>query len=179
MFSIANGFNSSALGRSAHAFFDGSTAIGTSAQTTRVNQVAIGTANNTYTTPGITSAASKAAQTGPIEFVTTDSGGNLASATPAQLGLASFGSVQSLNRDLDRTTEGVAMAMALSGIPNVLPDNASYAVSMNWGGFGTQSGLAFGGAARLTENVFLNGGGAVGTGGRGVGGGRAGVTVAW
>jgi hypothetical protein len=118
--------------------------------------------------------------------VTTDSAGNLASANPSQLGIATAsdiqtlqGGIQSLRSDLNRTNEGVAMAMALSGIPNVLPDNSNFAVSMNWGGFGSQGGLAVGGAARLAENIFLNGGGAFGTGGRGTGGGRAGVTVAW
>ena len=71
------------------------------------------------------------------------------------------------------------MAMALSGIPNVLPDTANYALSANWGGFGRESALAVGGAARLTDNLYFSGGGAFGTGGRGVGGGRAGFTYAW
>jgi len=71
------------------------------------------------------------------------------------------------------------MAMALSGIPNVLPDGANYAVSMNWGGFGGQSGMALGGAARLSENLFMTGGGAFGTGSHNSGGGRAGLTYAW
>ena len=128
---------------------------------------------------GIASAASTAAQSGPVEVVTTDVSGNLASATFSQLGLATAGDIAGLQADLDRTTEGVAMAMALSGIPSVLPDNTNLAVSANWGGFDHENALAVGGAARLTDNVFVSGGGAVGTGGRGNGGGRAGVTFAW
>jgi hypothetical protein len=141
--------------------------------------MAFGTTANTYTAAGVTSAASAAAQSGPVQVVTTDAGGNLASATPAQLGLASIGDFQALRADLDRTTEGVAMAMALSGIPSVLPEYTNYAISTNWGGFGGEGALAIGGAARLSDNLFLNGGGAFGTGGRASGGGRAGVTVAW
>lgn len=37
-----------------------------------------GTASNTYTMPGIISDASRAAQTGPLELVTSDANGNLA-----------------------------------------------------------------------------------------------------
>jgi hypothetical protein len=154
-------------------------AIGHGAATTRDNQIALGTTVNTYTAAGITSAASTAAQSGLVEVVTTDANGNLASSTPAELGFASTGDLQALRSDLDQTTEGVAMAMALSGIPNVLPEYTNYAVSTSWGGFGGESALAIGGAARLTDNLFLNAGGAFGTGGRGTGGGRAGFTYAW
>ena len=41
-----------------------------------------GTASNTYTAPGITSSASKAAQSGPTQIVTADAGGNLATTDP-------------------------------------------------------------------------------------------------
>ena len=42
---------------------------------------------------GVTSAASKATQTGPLQVVTTDAGGNLASSTLGGLGLASLGDI--------------------------------------------------------------------------------------
>ena len=61
----------------------------------------------------------------------------------------------------------------------VLPENANFAVSTNWGGFGSESALAIGGAARLTDNLYFSGGGAFASGGRSSGGGRAGVTFAW
>jgi hypothetical protein len=130
-----------------------------------------GTATNTYTAPGITSAASRSFQTGPRQIVTTDASGNLASDTPAGLGLAS-------QQDVGRNTEGVAMAMALSGIPTVLPTNTNYAISANWGGFAGENAIAIGGSARLTDNLFLNGGGAIGAN-QGNGGGQAGMTFAW
>ena len=78
---IATGHNSSsiAIGTGASANFANSAAFGAGATATRANQMAVGTATNTYTTAGITSNASRAAQTGPLEVVTTDAKGNLAS----------------------------------------------------------------------------------------------------
>jgi hypothetical protein len=131
-----------------------------------------GSSWNTYTAPGITSAASRAAQAGPREIVTTDASGNLASDTPAGLGLAS-------QQDVSRNTEGVAMAMALSGIPSVLPRNTNYAVSTSWGNFRGENAVAVGGTARLSGNIFANGGVTLGTGARDSAGGRAAVTFAW
>jgi hypothetical protein len=69
--------------------------------------------------------------------------------------------------------------MALSGVPNILPQGTNYALSLDWGNFDGENAMAFGGSARLIDNVFLNGGGAVGTAGRNTGGGRAGITYAW
>ena len=132
-----------------------------------------GTDTSTYTAPGITSAASRAAQTGPREIVTTDAGSNLASDTLGGLGLATVD-------QLGRTNQGVAMAMALSGIPTILPTDTTYAIAANWGTFDGENAVSVGGSARLIDNVFINGGGAIGTGGRsGNAGGRAGVTFAW
>jgi autotransporter adhesin len=75
---IATGSNSLALGLGASATQANASAIGNGATTTRANQVVIGTTTNTYTTPGITSNASIAAQSGPLSVVTTDANGNLA-----------------------------------------------------------------------------------------------------
>src|SRR5262249_60662857 len=47
-------------------------------QATKDNQVVIGTASSMYATPGVTSNASIAAQSGPLSVVTTDANGNLA-----------------------------------------------------------------------------------------------------
>jgi autotransporter adhesin len=75
---VATGSNSVALGTGANATLANSSAIGNGATTTRANQIVIGTTSNTYTTPGITSNASIAAQSGPLSVVTTDANGNLA-----------------------------------------------------------------------------------------------------
>jgi hypothetical protein len=175
----AIGVSSTAVGMDSTANHANATAIGFGATTTRANQMMFGTTTNTYTAAGITSAASTAAQSGPVQVVTTDSAGNLAAQDPASLGLAGIGDIQALQSDLNQTQMGVAMAMALSGVPNILPDGANYAVSANWGGFSGESAVAIGGAARLTDRLFLNGGGALGASGRPTGGGRAGLTFAW
>jgi hypothetical protein len=61
--------------------------------TTRANQVVVGTATNTYTLAGVTSAASLAAQSGPVSFVTSDGAGNLATLSSS---IASVASVAAL-----------------------------------------------------------------------------------
>ena len=213
--STASGVQSIALGQGSTAAFGGSTAIGQGVSTTRANQMMLGTSANTYTAPGITSSTSRAAQSGSLQIMTTDSTGNLASDTMANLDIASATTVQTntnnistntsnistntgniaqntqdiqglqlatedLRQDIRQNTEGVAMAMALSGVPTILPKCTNYAISTNWGTFGGENAMAVGGSARLMDNVFLNGGGAFGTSGRGnSGGGRAGVTFVW
>lgn len=131
----------------------------------------LGTDTTNYTAPGITSQASRSYQSGPTQVVTTDGQGNLAAADFDSLGLASSARVE-------RNSEGVSMAMALSGVPDILPTGANYAVSTNWGYFENENALAIGGSARLLDNVFISGGGAVSTS-SGAGGGRAGMTFAW
>src|SRR5262249_51220006 len=155
------------------------------------NQQVFGTASNTYTTPGITSAASKAAQSGPTQIVTTDSTGNLASASPADLGLASSSDIAAINPQLasmnskvndlyGRTTKaytGVAMAFAMAGVPTVLPGE-KFVMTMNYGTFEGESGLAMNGALRISDNMQLTAG--VGYGpDRGIVGGRVGLRMAW
>ena len=67
-----------AIGRGAWAAWAGSTAIGAGARTERDFQMVFGGIANTYTLPGITSAASSSAQSGAVQLVTTDAAGNLA-----------------------------------------------------------------------------------------------------
>jgi hypothetical protein len=69
-------------------------AIGQGVTTSRADQVAIGTAANTYTLPGLASAASLAAQVGPTNFITTDANGNLAASPFGTGSFASAGSVR-------------------------------------------------------------------------------------
>ena len=42
------------------------------------NQITVGTTADTYSMPGVTSAASLAAETGPTRFFTSDANGNIA-----------------------------------------------------------------------------------------------------
>lgn len=162
---------SNAVGFFSRADFQDSTAIGAAVSTTRANQMALGRSTTTYTAAGITSAASSAAQSGPTQVVTTDAAGNLAAADFSTLGVAT-------TDELERNTEGISMAMALSGVPNILPEDTNYAVSTDIGFFDDETAIALGGAVRLDDNIFFNTGGAVSTS-SGTGGGRAGVTVAW
>jgi len=162
----------------------GSTAIGNGAVAMAANQVMIGTAANTYTMPGINSAASLAAQTGPTKFVTADGGGNLASSAFGPTDIAnlqsSVGSLQTsvatLQGDVKRAFEGSAIAIAMGG--SALPDNKKFGVSVNWGTFSGQNGAAVSAQYRLANNVIFDAGVGAGFAQGGVGG-RAGLTVAW
>lgn len=178
----ATATSSTAIGENAEATFANSTAIGAGAQTTAANQVAIGTASNTYKLAGLTSAASSAAQTGPVSVVTTDANGNLAAVDLASLGLGGGADLSEVNARLDehdkkisKNTEGVAIALAMAGVPT-LTATEKFAMSANWGTFEGENGFAGGAAIRLDSNVQINGG--IGFGGDTVGG-RAGVRVGW
>ena len=137
----ASGTSALALGFGSTAAQANSVAIGAGATTTRANQIVIGTAARTYTLPGLTSAASLAAQTGPTSLVTTDSSGNLA-ATNLNVGnLANLDgrvssletSVGQLRRDVRTAYQGTAIALAVGGA--VLPAGKKYAISANFGTF--------------------------------------------
>src|SRR3546814_132947 len=86
-------------------------ASGANASATRANQVALGSSASTYTFAGIGSAASSAAQSGDVGFVTSDAGGNLA--------LSDFGPNDilaldnALRRDRRDARAGIATAMAM------------------------------------------------------------------
>ena len=180
----ATGANSTAIGNDAFAFFANSAAFGNGAVATSANQQMFGTASNTYTMPGITSAASAAAQSGPVQIVTSDAGGNLATSTPTGLGLASSGDISAINSRLDqlnststKALNGVAMAFAMAGTPQLLP-NEHFAVAPSWGNFQGTNGLSIGAAARIANNLQANAGIAYGTNGGGVGG-RVGLRIGW
>ena len=174
-----------------NANFSNSTAIGNGATVTRANQQVFGTATNTYTAPGITSAASKAAQTGSLQVVTSDAGGNLATSTLSGLGLATSGDIASINSQLasingrisdlygrsDKAYAGIAMAFAMAGVPTLMPGE-HLAMTMNYGTFEGQNGLAINAAYRLANHMQLAGG--VGYGpNEGTVGGRVGLRIAW
>ena len=160
---IASANTATALGFASNALHTGSTAIGHGATTTRANQVMVGTVSDTYTMPGITSAASSAAQSGPTQFVTTDANGNLASDNGATSII------------INKNTAGIAGAFALSGIPEVLPNGTNYAVAANWGTFGGANAAALGGVAGVDGDLFFNAATVLGY----APGVRAGLTYCW
>src|SRR5215831_8859621 len=185
---VATGSNATAIGPGASATFANSSAFGAGATATAANQMAFGTALNTYRLPGITSAASLAAQSGPTSFVTTDAGGNLAatnfgpqniaglsaSVTALQQG---FSIVQeNLQHGLNQAYEGTAVAIAMSG--SALPDNKRFAITSNWGNFRGTNAMSFIAQARISDNIVANAGFASGFQYGGVGS-RAGLTFAW
>ena len=165
--SSATGLNSSAFGNGASATFANSAAFGNGATTTRANQQVFGTAGNTYTTPGITSAASKSAQTGQTQLVTSDASGNLATSTLAGLGLASSVDLSAINSQIGNlssrvdtlTSEsraGTALALAASGLHyDPRPGKASLAAA--YGTFKGQSGMAVGLGYAVSDRFRVNG----------------------
>ena len=140
----ARGTNSTAIGAGAGALFTNSAAFGAGATTTRANQQSFGTIANTYTMPGITSQASRNAQSGPLQLPTTDAYGNLASD-----GGATF-------KAIARVQAGVAVAMAMA-TPN-FAKGEKIGVRVGWGGFNSYGGganafgVSIGGI--LAENTF-------------------------
>ena len=180
--SVATGNSSSAFGSGASAAFVNSAAFGAGATVTRANQQVFGTATNTYTLPGVASAASAAAQSGPTQFVTSDASGNLATTSFASLGLGSGPTSLSSNLTLlsNKTSKaftGVAMAFALAGVPVVLPDE-KFVLSTNWGTFQGENGAAMSAAFRLFRNLQLHGGFAYGFR-ENIAGGQVGVRLAF
>ncbi|MDE1158314.1 MAG: hypothetical protein PW791_08550 [Neorhizobium sp.] len=115
----ATGADATAVGYGASANNANSTAIGTGAQTTRDNQIVVGTASNTYTMPGVTSAASRAAQSGATQVLTTDAAGNIATADVDLNQMSS--DISSLRRSTSQlrkeSRQGIAAAMAMSAAP--------------------------------------------------------------
>jgi autotransporter adhesin len=161
-----SGANAVAIGSNTSANFDNSVAIGNGATVTRANQQMFGTAANTYTMPGITSAASRAAQSGPTQVVTSDAGGNLATSTLSGLGIASTTDLAAINAQLAaqqnqinvnqrEARAGTALALAASGLHyDTRPGKASVAAA--FGNFKGQSGLAVGLGYALNQTLRVN-----------------------
>ena len=163
-----------------------------------------GTASNTYTMTGIASDQSKAVIGAPTHIVASNSSGDLAAYTFAELGLVNPSDLSNfatkddlnalsgtINKELnalnsrlnkldgrtDKALTGVAMAFAMGGVPTLL-QSETFAVSGNWGTFEGENGLAMNAALRVAKNVQLNGGVAWGLG-EDIAGGRVGVRVGW
>jgi hypothetical protein len=183
--SRATGPGSTALGAGADTRgFANSTAIGAGATNTAANQMMFGTASTIYAAPGITSAASRAAQSGPTQFVTSDASGNLATSNFGPQDIAGLKQdmtglkqdVTGLKQDMLKSFEGTAIAIALSG--SALPSDKRFAISTNWGNFRGQNAMSFAGQMRLNEAIVVNAGIAAGLQHSGIGS-RVGATLAW
>jgi autotransporter adhesin len=160
------GADAIAIGTGASAGFSNSAAYGNGATATRANQQVFGTASNTYTMAGIGSAASKAAQSGSTELVTSDGAGNLATTSLASLGLASGADISAINSQLaslqtqidDNQREaraGTALALASSNLHfDSRPGKLSVAAA--YGNFQGESGLAAGLGYALSEQFRVN-----------------------
>jgi hypothetical protein len=189
--STASGAESSAYGFGSTAAFDGSAAFGFGATTTRADQQAFGTASNTYTMAGITSAASKAAQGAPTHLVTSNTSGDVAAYTFAELGLVSAGDVSGLQSQIDRLerrdnklTEGIATVAALAQ-PMLLPGQ-HFAMRAGWGGYEDANAIGVSAAGVIASNLLNQGRGTLTLdGGVGFGtsegevAGRAGMSFGW
>ena len=156
-----------------------------------------GTASNTYTAPGITSDASKAAQGAPTHIVTTNPSGDLAAHTPDQLGLggttidiSANPTITNINNQITilkqndkELTEGIAVAMALHD-PDLVAGE-KFGLRLNWGNYEGSNGLALTAAGVLGYNVLSTGDRLAVSGGMGWGidhsqlGGRVGVQLTW
>ena len=100
---------------------------------------------------GITSAASRTAQSGPLEIVTSDAEGNLATD-----GGAFQNSLNSAFTQIGDVREGVAIATAMD-TPDLVAGE-SFGIKFNFAEFEGESAVAFSAAGVLTNNVFGNGG---------------------
>lgn len=114
----AGGTDAVAIGANASANQANAVAIGAGARTTRAGQVAVGTAASTYTLAGLPSDASRAAQSGPTQFVTTDGNGNLAGSGYGPSSIATLSNrVDTIGQYAAETRrearEGVATALAM------------------------------------------------------------------
>lgn len=137
------------------------------------------------------SIASKTAQGAPTHIVTSNAAGDLAAYTFDELGLddpADIISIQNelnalnaridaVNRKADKAIEGVAMAFAMAGAPNLLP-HERFAMTGSWGTFEGENGLAVNAVVRLAKRMQLNGGVAWGLK-ESMAGGRVGLRLGW
>ena len=183
--SVSTGGDSTAIGPTANATFANSAAFGNGATATRVNQQIFGTATNTYTLPGVTSAASTAAQGAVSGLITTDAAGNLASdggATTTSITTnttnitnnatsitnntnnistnttniaASTASNARQDRRIDKNQEGTAVAIALAD-PDLF-GGQTFALKGNWGTFEGSHALGFSLKGLVTDNLLNSG----------------------
>jgi autotransporter adhesin len=176
----AGGTNSMALGAGASAAHNNAVALGAGASTTRDNQIAIGSGAHTYTMAGIASTQSRAAQSGAVQVVTSDSGGNLATASATDLfpQIGGFDNrIGNIEKGMSVHADGIAMALALGGAM-APPDGKTFAISGNVGLFEGAQAMGFSAVGRLDESWFVNASVGMGFSTNTVGG-RLGATYSW
>jgi hypothetical protein len=171
----ANAINATAVGQGAQANAAGSAAFGQGAVASLSNQQVFGTSSSTYTTPGITSAQSRSRQSGPLEVVTTDANGNLAS------------DGGEIFKRLDEAESGIAMSIAMQN-PDLVAGER-FGVAMNAGFYEGAEAMAVSAQGVVGYNVFGDGDRFAVSGGVGVGfgndrgqevvGGRVGAQLTW
>jgi hypothetical protein len=172
------GANSTAIGANASAAFTNSAAFGNNAIAVRADQQVFGTKSNTYTMPGITSPASKAAQSGLLQLPTTDSMGNLATD-----GGDTF-------KAIARLRAGVALSLAAT--PAVLAANEKFGMRLGYGMFDNAHAVGLSVTGVIGEGIFTKRDRLTVDGGVGFGfgefmgyresavvGGRAGLQLTW
>jgi hypothetical protein len=143
----------------------------------------MGTGNHTYATPGITSNLSRSRQSGPLEIVTSDAAGNLATDGGQLFNQLDQQQTQidRLGNDIDRVESGVAVA--LSSVGPDLTGAERFGLSLNGGFF--EGGSAIGGGATAVvwrgnaARVALTGGIGVGLDDDDAVGGRVGGQFTW
>jgi trimeric autotransporter adhesin len=142
--STATGVNSTAVGNGAKATPNGSAAFGQNAVATLTDQQVFGTAANTYTTPGITSPLSQSRQSGPLQLVTTDANGNLASDNG------------DVFKAIGQLRAGVAVALAAEA-PS-LTQQESFGMRVGWGNFqGDANAVALSAIGVFCRGCFTKG----------------------
>jgi hypothetical protein len=153
----------------------GTDSTGQGAVATLPNQIVAGTPNQTITAPGITSNLSRSRQSGPLEVVTSDAGGNLAT------------DGGQIFQRLDENREGVALALAAVN-PDLTGDER-FGMSANWGNFDGANAFGMGFEGVVGHGWITQGDRVAVTGGWGVGfadgrgddvfGGRVGAQWTW
>jgi trimeric autotransporter adhesin len=180
-----------AIGDHATANGTNSIAIGTGVTATG-NQVAIGNNTNTYTLAGITSAASKNVQSGPVEYVTADASGNLATASNLTVGTPVLptdaankayvdAELGAANQRIDRANQGIAIAMSVQN--PVLTPGDRFGVALNFSDFAGYNALGAAAVGIVAKDVFGKGDKLGLIGGAGVSSsqtaGRVGMQLTW
>ena len=191
---VATGSNSLALGSGASATHANAAAIGQWGNDNTRQSSGYRHPSNTYTMPGIQSAASAAAQSGNVQFVTADQQGNLATTNLSQQtinniinGATNLTNLQNqvagiqnqvnvLQEGVQKSYEGTAIAIAMAG--GWLPDNKIFALATNLGNFQGQNAMSLNAYYRVSPNIVVNGGVGAGFQHNGVGS-RVGVLFAW
>jgi hypothetical protein len=169
--------NGTALGAGASVEHNNSTAIGAGAKSTTNHQVTLGTKDETIRAQGVTSQKSKDRQQGPVEVVTSDSGGRLA--TDGGQIFSTLGThndqiqhlyglhnqqQQTLNAHtallsehtakLEDHSKGLAIAMAM---PDAwLSDKKRFGLFGAVGGYDGETAIGFAAIGRIDETFTLN-----------------------